>query len=154
MPPIGEHRDPRWVATEQPAVVSAPPSADGVASPPKPAQIWWEITAVACIAVFPLLLDLALSDEEPAAPRQDLVAMIAHFGWSLFTTVPILWIARRGGMAWRDLGIVRPRAVDLVSCAFLVILSIGVDRLTWIAFVGGTGADPAPLQADPRGLAP
>lgn len=146
MPPIGEHRDPRWVAPEQPAAVSAPPSADGVASLPKPAHLWWEIAAVACIAVFPSLYEALDSHDLPEEYRSESRSWAWLLAHSVFISIPVLWIARRGGMTWRELGIVRPRPIDALSVTIVTTLCLGVGWLAWMVFLALQGSEP---RSDP-----
>jgi len=154
MAPRGEHHDPRWSALPSAAPADAPVAAPGSVAPAARARLWWEITAVACIAVFPPLANALTSGPAPEAPRWDSAAMAWHVAQSVCVVVPLLWIARRGGMEWRELGLVRPRAVDLLSVALLTLLSIGIGKLAWIAFMGVTGDDPERIAPRTEAIAP
>ncbi len=135
MTPFGEHRDPReaaaLAATERGAAEAADGAAAAGSSPP---GIWWEILAVMCIAAAPWIVDgLTLDRSADRSPKwQGLALDLVHSLHCILILIPVLWIARRGGMSWKELGFVRPNGLGIVACFITTVLTAGVHQLTWL----------------------
>lgn len=159
MTPIGEHVDPRDPAARasQPARDARPSPSASIASsgagedgdalaPARASGLWWEILAVLCVAVVPHLwgaIGHRLAGWKPQGEvlrLWDWWSLCGHVVGSVVIALPVLFIARRGGMGWRELGIVRPRAIDGISVAILTLMSAGTPAV--IGFVGSF-VDPA-----------
>lgn len=91
--------------------------------------------AVACVVVFLYLLCGWVSrfgdtgDFGERSPRAESLVRIA---WRVCCSIPVLFIACRGGMSWRELGFERPRPRDGLIALILSVLVTGAGGLTWL----------------------
>jgi membrane protease YdiL (CAAX protease family) len=111
-----------------------------------------EIGVVLCLAWLPHLVNAHFAGH--AEDRAFFGNMILLATVSVQIAVPLLYIMLRSGEPWSKFGLVRPRPVDLVGGAFLLVLLYVLDPVFWL-FIGtfGTLDPPATSFSGPSSAA-
>lgn len=114
-------------------------------------MLWAELLAVLAVGVLPHLAAAVVTAIDPLPPRP----FRADAGYGLVldvcAIVAVLYIVRRAPEGWAGFGVIRPRAVDLVTGVGLLGVSMAAVRLT--AGLPPDALPPGPAYPAPGGAA-